>query len=70
MKEARLDIREDRISAVIVGVPKREAILAQLIAQKRDQRKLDAAKIPWESVLGAEQRLVEEEHHRREQQDR
>ena len=51
MKEAGLDVGENRISAVIVGIPKREAVFAQLVAQKRDQRKLHAAKIPGESVL-------------------
>ncbi len=69
VKEARLDVRVDRISAVIVGVPKREAAFAQLVAQKRDQRKLNAAKIPRKRVLGAEQWLVKEEDNGRQQRE-
>ena len=67
MKETGLDIRVDRISAVVVWVPKREAILAQFVSQERNQGKLHSAKIPGKSVRGVEQGLVEKQNHRREQ---
>ena len=67
VEKARLDIREDRVSAIAEWVPEREVALMELVHQERDHRQLHAPEVPGENIGGAEEGLMEEEGHVRQQ---
>ena len=56
-----MDIGEDGVAAVRVGVPERELAMLELFREECDEGELDEAEIPGENVGIAEEWFMEEE---------